>query len=250
MQLNGIGSSHHSDMHQVTNCLHNHNVTKRESSAAMSSASQMVNQQTLEQSLENNLSFSDWVKNMLGRTKSLWGKIWGTTEEGLVPGENPNSSGLQDVVTPMSVDAQANILSQGYTAPQDNPAYMQQPAQVARAATAVPPPQIISNNPYFSAIEDTGTQQQTLWQRIKVKFENITGYLTKHFSFSNRNSFQAKQENAKEDLSKKSRYRKGDMEINCVLTDESYLMDSYNSKGEYSKLAGEMLPKGSRDIYK
>lgn len=249
MQLNGIGSGHNSDMHHVTNCLHNHSVTKKEGGAAMSSASQLVSQQQkLEQSLENNLSFTDWVKNMLGKTKSLWGKIWGTTEEGLIPGENAESVGAQEVATPLSVDAQANILSQGYAAPQDNPVYMQQPAQVARAATAVPPPQTITANPYFSAIEDKGTQQQTLWQRIKVKFESITGYFTKHFSFSNRNSFQAKQENAKEDLSKRSRYRKGDMEIDCVLTDESYLMDSYNSKGEYSRLAGEMLPKGSRDI--
>ena len=150
--------------------------------------------------------------------------------------------------TPVSVDTQANILSQGYSSPQDNPAYMQQPAQVARAATAVPPPQTITHNPYFSALGDTGAQQQTLWQRLKVKFESITGYLTKHFSFSNPNNFQAKQEKPKEDLSKRSRYREDEMEIDCVLTDESYLMDSYNSKGEYSRLAGEMLPKGSKDI--
>lgn len=215
MQLNGIGSGHNLNLHHVTNCRHDHGVTQKESAAAMSSANQLVSQQQkLEQSLENNLSFTDWVKNMLGKTKSLWGKIWGTTEEGLVPGKNEDSTG----------------------------------AQVARAATAVPPPQTITHNPYFSALGDTGAQQQTLWQRLKVKFESITGYLTKHFSFSNPNNFQAKQEKPKEDLSKRSRYREDEMEIDCVLTDESYLMDSYNSKGEYSRLAGEMLPKGSKDI--
>ena len=47
---------------------------------------------------------------------------------------------------------------------------------------------------------------------------------------------QTKQQHTKEDLRKRSQYKEDDQEIECILTDESYLTDSYNRKGEYSHL--------------
>ena len=37
-------------------------------------------------------------------------------------------------------------------------------------------------------------------------------------------------------LRKRSQYKQDDQEIECILTDESYLTDSYNRKGEDSHL--------------
>ena len=70
---------------------------------------------------------------------------------------------------------------------------------------------------------------------MKVKFYSIAGQLLGRFS--NRNSLQSKQEKPKEDRRKHSTYRQDDVEIDCILTDDSYLMDSYDRKGEYSKLS-------------
>jgi hypothetical protein len=55
------------------------------------------------------------------------------------------------------------------------------------------------------------------------------------FGFQTRSSFQSGSR-PKGDLRRKSRYRKDEVEIDCILTDDSYLMDSYDRKGEYSKL--------------
>ena len=37
-------------------------------------------------------------------------------------------------------------------------------------------------------------------------------------------------------MRRRSKYRQDELEIDCVLTDESYLLDSYDRKGEYSQL--------------
>ena len=69
----------------------------------------------------------------------------------------------------------------------------------------------------------------------------LSGRLPGRFAgFWAKETFQTKQEQPKEDLRKRSKYRQNELEIDCVLTDDSYLQDSYNSKGEYSKLAGDM----------
>ena len=245
MQIGGIGSNHNSDMHQVTNCKHNHSVKKQDGNMSMTSSTQSQVQQSLQESLEMGMSFQTWVKNLLSGAKSLWGRIWGENAGGDASVENSSAvktdeSGTQTIMTPLSIQTEESVMSQGFDAACGNPAAqsdMRQTAKVTLAAEAVSPPNTYANNPYFSAIEDTGKQQETLWQKVRVKFQNVAGYLTKHFSFSNRNTFQAKQEKPKEDLSRRSRYRRDDIEIDCVLTDESYLMDSYNKKGEYSTLS-------------
>lgn len=245
MQIGGIGSNHNSDMHQVTNCKHNHSVKKQDGNMSMTSSTQSQVQQSLQESLEMGMSFQTWVKNLLSGAKSLWGRIWGENTGGDAPIENSSAvktdeSGTQTIMTPLSIQAEESVMSQGFDASKGNPAAqpdMRQISNVSQASAAVPPLSTYTNNPYFSAIEDTGRQQETLWQKVRIKFQNVAGYLTKHFSFSNRNTFQAKQEKPQEDLSRRSRYRRDDIEIDCVLTDESYLMDSYNKKGEYSTLS-------------
>lgn len=234
MQLNGIGSNHSSDMHNITNCLHDHKVTEKKGGASMSSQSQTASQQQIsKQSLENNFSLTDWMKNVLDGARNIFGKIWGTQEMADIPvqnngTDNPLGMGEEVLLTPMSEDA--NMLKD---------------PGLSQASAAVQPVQNLVNNPYFSAIGDTGQKQQTVWQKVRVRFQNIAGYLTKHFSFSNRNAFHAKQEKSREDLSRRSRYRKDDLEIDCVLTDESYLLDSYNKKGEYSTLSANNSNEGT-----
>lgn len=203
MQTSGIGSSH-SDAHQVTTCIHNHkHQLEGEVQGAASSASNTTQQvqSTSEQNGES-FSLSSWLQNTLSGAKRLLGKIWGESAE------TTHTSTLHS-------------------------------SQIEAASATVQPVQNYNNNPYFSAIEENAAPQQSIWQKIKVRFQNITGFLTKRFSFSNSSSFQTKQERPKEDLRRHSRYREDDLEIDCILTDDSYLMDSYNKKGEYSKLSAD-----------
>ena len=79
-------------------------------------------------------------------------------------------------------------------------------------------------------------------QRIRSRVKGVTGQLAgklpgRFFRFQAKNSFQARSEQKpEENLRKRSKYRKDELEIDCILTDESYLLDSYDRKGEYSQL--------------
>lgn len=233
MQINGIGSNHGSDMHNVTSCIHNHGDSKKKEGALKTPQEKSMNQQqTLRQSMEGGMSFRDWAEKMLGGVRKLWGKIWGSTENGETP-------------------PREETLTRDETLPKGNEMVSKEGEGTASyAAAIIPPQQSMNSNFYFAAIEDTGRQQETIAERIRIKFQNIAGQLTKHFSFSNKDAFQAKQEKPKEDLSRRSRYREDDMEIECVLTDESYLMDSYNKKGEYSTLAADKRNELGKSITK
>ena len=211
MQTSGIGSSH-SDAHQVTTCIHNHkHQLEGEVQGAAPSASSTTQQvQSTSEQKGESFSLSSWLQNTLSGAKRLLGKIWGESAE----------------------SAQGEIAETTHT----NTLHS---SQIEAASATVQPVQNYNNNPYFTAIEEYATSQQSIWQKIKVRFQNITGFLTKRFSFSNSSSFQTKQERPKEDLRRHSRYREDDLEIDCILTDDSYLMDSYNKKGEYSKLSAD-----------
>ena len=77
---------------------------------------------------------------------------------------------------------------------------------------------------------------------MRVRLKGTAGQLAGHlpgnfFNAQTNNSFQAGKERSREDLRKHSKFRKDELEIDCILTDDSYLLDSYDRKGEYSKLS-------------
>ena len=136
-------------------------------------------------------------------------KIWG---------ENPNMTSAEEVgdkSLPGSEQVMAQEAMAGATVRQQN----------------------LYDNPYFSAVEDAGKEKQSIWDKMRVRFQSVAGQLTKQFS--GRNAFQTKQQKPKEDLRRHSRYREDDLEIDCILTDDSYLLDSYDRKGKYSKLSAK-----------
>lgn len=163
-------------------------------------------------------SLSDWLSNSFSKVKNALRSFWNE-------GEEVSKTTVQDIKMPAEeeIDLEEGVPN----------------VVVAAAATNVQSTQELQNNPYFSAISDTGRQSETWWQRVKVKFTSVAGHLMKRFSFSGKNDFQTKQEQPKEDMRKRSRYKDDDLEMDCVLTDDSYLMDSYDKKGEYRKLSAK-----------
>ncbi len=229
MQINGVGNEHNSSNHNVTGCLHEHSVGLKDS-GRMSSVSMdtiTLSNQSQMAEREGQLSLSAWIDKTFSSGKDLLQRIWGSDQSTVTNGTMGQSMEEQ-VLTAFSDNGASRIAAAGANMQVDTERKIQQ-------------------NPYFAAVETDG-RPEGLWQRMKVKLKATAGRLTGRFpgKFAGawaKGAFQAKKEQPREDLRKRSKYRQDELEIDCVLTDDSYLQDSYNKKGEYSKLAGNVRGK-------
>ena len=218
MQLGGIGDNHSADMHQVTSCLHDHG-KQMEGKLGIQNELRSAYRQTIQENQEQQaqLSLTDILQKLLrsGRQRLLG--FWNGTGSA-VAGDNVGKSDKSQVMAPIN---DMHVTKQADT--------------TAREA-------VLQSNPYFAAVaESPKPTGVTLFQKVKLKCKNVAGELAQHlpgrfFNFQKKGSFQAKKEGSREDLRKRSKYRQDKVEIDCVLTDESYLLDSYDRKGEYSQL--------------
>lgn len=220
MQLGGIGGSHGGEIHQVTNCIHNHE-HKREPGGAAASSQAMSSQafQMQQQQQDAQMSLSAWLQKMLGNGKSFLKGVWGLNEVENASAQTGDRTG------------QAQLMAQ----PDERAGQVSRSAAARNAA--------MQENPYFLTMAPGESERRmTPLQRVRARVKSVTGQLAgklpgHFFRFQAKNSFQARPDNKpKEDLRKRSKYRKDELEIDCILTDESYLMDSYDRKGEYSRL--------------
>lgn len=248
MQLNGVGVEHSPEMHQITSCMHE-NHSQHQNTGAAGAAASGLDVQTAQPSAEpeGQFSLSAWVERTLGNGKRLLRAIWGSNETasagetGEKIGEAQVLAQINDISTAERPDVGATM---GPDSSQADHSQTPHTPQIAAASTALTQSRTIQNNPYFSAVEDTGRKQETLWQKVKVKFKDIAGQLAGHlpgnfFSTQTGNFFQAKQEQPKKDMRRHSKFREDEVEIDCILTDDSYLLDSYDRSGKYSKLSAE-----------
>lgn len=221
MQLNGIGDYHRAEQHQVTRCLHDHESTLK-GGAGLQIKPGATASQTLQQKVQQpEFSLADWLRQILQRGRQRLFGLWNGAET--VSGGEKAAKGEASSAAP-----QLN----------DN--------NVANAQGTVDRAAILQNNPFFSAVaEPPKASGATLMRKIRLKCKSVAGQLSRHLperfynlqkKFQKRGSSQAKKENPREDLRRRSKYREDQLEIDCVLTDESYLLDSYDRKGEYSQL--------------
>ncbi len=235
MQVGGIGNSgldNHSSSHQVTGCMHEHH-TENEKTGGMRASSfalSEVKQETTRSTPE--MTIMDTLKNVISKGFSFFGGLW-----------NGGGSGQE------STTSQTTTLTTESVASEDNPTLQQadvhHPA-VAAAASAVQQDTKYMENPYFTTTSDTGKTKENLAEKIRIRLRDMGGQLTKRFggrfggratgNFTGKNTLDSGRKKTGEDLRKRSRYKEDDLEIDCVLTDDSYLMDSYDRRGEYSKL--------------
>lgn len=259
MQINGIGTGHSSSDHHVTDCLHEHSAGRKTGgAAAMGGLTDTVtlSQQSAAAQPEGQFSLSAWLDKTLNNGKKLWQGFWGSERSAAANGNGGQSLAEQALAMSEAENNASGALlhgqqtgevrgHSGYGIRSEQVHTLHAP-QAAAAATAVQAEQdhVLQQNAYFEAVE-TGGRKETLWQKMKVKFRDVAGQMSGHLpgrftSFQAKSSFQMKQEAPKEDLRKRSKYRQDELEIDCVLTDDSYLQDSYNRRGEYSRLAGDM----------
>lgn len=223
MQLGGIGDHHNSGMHQVTSCLHGHE-NSLEGKMKMLVQPGAATQQTLQVHQEQSaqLSIYDWMQKLLRSTGQRLLGFWRGSDTAAVGQSGEKAGGSQ-------------TMAQVYPA---------NDTDVTNNTNQVKQAQLLQQNPYFSAVApDSKTVQPSLGQRIKMKCKGVASQLADHlpgrfmhFNFEKQGSFHAGKNGAKEDLRKRSKYRKDTLEIDCVLTDDSYLLDSYDRRGEYTQL--------------
>lgn len=224
--IGGVGGGG-SDTHHVTKCIHDHSKHHLEGNMGASGvSSQAAQMQTQKQSQDAQFSLSEWLQRTLNGGKRIWRGIWGVNDTNAT-----NIAGTAD----KAGSAQA-LASLGENGANGQGVVNVHTAAVQNAAA-------IQGNPYFAEVPQKHVPAYMVpFQKVRAKVvaaaEKLAGKLPgKAFRFQARNSFQAKPENRpKEDLRKRSKYKKDELEIDCVLTDESYLMDSYDRNGEYSQL--------------
>ena len=218
MQVGGVGSGHDTYSHQVTGCIHEHGENKDVGGAG----TKLGSVQTAEEVLQENSSVNlmSWVQNISSKGKQLLQKIWGESKEAndAITSQNGNGNhiaGQETLVTGNSVGVKTTMNR----------------AAVETAAT----------HTYFRPVEAKDAMPANPFQKVRYQVQKVARKLMDRlpgrFLGSHTGDFlQTKQEQTKEDLRKRSQYKQDDQEIECILTDESYLTDSYNRKGEYSHL--------------
>lgn len=243
MQLGGIGSEHGAAMHQVTACAHDHSHVNQEGGATASAARTAAQLQQTDTQQDGQFSLAAWLDRTLGSGKRMLKGFWNGSE-GISAGQAGDKTGSAQIMAQIydsnSADNSGRDAAARDSRQQDIPQAIHTP-QIAAAATAVNPETML-HNAEAAGVGDPGIRQENMWQKIRVKFKDITGQLAGHlpgsfFRFQPENSFHAKQEQPREDLRKRSKVRRDEAKLDCFRTDDSYLLDSYDRRGEYSKLS-------------
>lgn len=220
MQLGGIDTDHSSHTHQVTGCLHEH-TTAQKGDALASAAAQAARLKQQEQQQKTQFSLAELMEKTIEKGRAILRGIWGTSVEEGEAAEDGKAELAQPTLTKAERDVHA--------------------AEIAGTVGRKTLEHQTQVNPYFQPVEHTAVPDVTPVQKLRTKIKEAASQLADHlpgrfFGSQGKNSLQTKQEQAKEDLRKRSRYKKDETEIDCILTDESYLMDSYDRKGEYTQL--------------
>ncbi len=223
MQLGGIGSEHTSQTHRVTSCMRGHTHSHQGAAAA----GQTAQAQEQLQQLQREKTIWDRLQNLTQKGQALIGRLWGGTknEAGSVDGTDGQLSSYA------RADGQSDSCAQELAKP-----CVRTDGQLNSYVGAQE-----RVNPYFRVQEQADPVRMTPLQRVRTKIKSAAGQLAGHlpgrlFGEQTRSSLDKKYKDGQEDLRKHSRYKRDEEEIDCILTDESYLMDSYDRNGAYRQL--------------
>lgn len=223
MQVQGIGNEHNKQMHHVTTCIYDHSVAKKTGGAAMASqAGRIVSEAVDSRQPEGRFSLSAWLEKTMRSGKHILMQFWG---EGGAASKEAGAAAEEAVLSAEHASSNAAGHDSSLT------------GQSVLSTVLHEPP--ARNNPYFSPVENPHTTTQSVREKMRIRLKGITKYFSKHpaGSFLGKDTFRAKQEKPKEDLHRRSKYKEEDRELECVLTDDSYLLDSYDRRGGYSRIS-------------
>ena len=244
MQFHGIGREEHSaQSHRVTTCMHDHSHFKMETGAARAaSASANAQSQQVSQG-EGQFSLSAWLEKRFAKGKGLLRSIWGSSEASQA-GEPGDRSGVAQMMAQIGESREAD--SRGKNLPgqeslQPDELRTLQAAQVGQAAAAVTGPRAEEASD-AAAAREAGGEEENLWRKMKVRFQDITGQLTgrrrqQEARTRARSSVQMDRVRPQEARPRTKKPDRDALETDSYRVEESYLLDSYDRKGEYSKIS-------------
>lgn len=201
--INGHTNVAH-EQHKVMDCIHEGQPQK--SGGAGSPAERSGLDISLKETEAPQWNLFHWMGNLVSKGKNGLRDFWGS--EDAVNTERPSMTGTDGAVTDGERLAEhtAKYFVPAMAEPQKQPGWF-----------------------------------QNMREKTRIKFEEIRNALSKQFKNSQTLSAETKRDgrNLKKEEKNRSReslYREDELEIACVITDDSYLLDSYNKKGTYSKL--------------
>lgn len=240
IDTSGNNFDSHGSSHRITHGFHNHH-EHGENNGHIRSLSQDISQGVQAPVSETQGEGPGFWRTFADSAKNLWGRIWGESqgvnEIGNIAGDAVGDEQLMAQVGPANMAEGSGMDTHGPT---------------VAAAASVAQGAFSRENPYFTTVEDENVPKDSFMRRMKIRFRELTNQFKKQFSgrfgrktgeFSGRGTLNSGQQKPKEDLRRHSRYREDGLEMDCVLTDDSYLMDSYDRSGGYSRLTTDMNTK-------
>lgn len=171
-------------------------------------------------------NITGWFRHLMDGGKNWLGRIW---ENGGTPADTQTQSSQSGEVRHTLQQAQEQAV---------------QTVQLQGLSYAA--------NPYFIPADKQGGAAEMpadIKTRLKIKLEPVTKFMERHFhkNFQKKKGFLSgdRKQEQKEDLRRHSRYREDELELECMITDDSYLLDSYDKKGEFTTI-GEAGQKNGR----
>lgn len=225
MQIGGFDD--HSSAHHITSCIHDHGSRKKEEAGMLKGPGAEQNQVSQSQTERVDYrNITGWFRHLMDGGKNWLGKIWGN---GGTPADTQTQSSQSGEVRHTLQQAQEQAV---------------QTVQLQGLSYAA--------NPYFIPADKQGGAAEMpadIKTRLKIKLEPVTKFMERHFhkNFQKKKGFLSgdRKQEQKEDLRRHSRYREDELELECMITDDSYLLDSYDKKGEFTTI-GEAGQKNGR----
>lgn len=207
--MNSQGTSGH--VHHVTECIHEEKRKLPQGGAASSARINAAESVQTVTKQETQWDLFAWVGKAMGRgmsgIRSLFGLGRSTGNQALRGSE----AARETVMVQLLPDQRSGMEH--------------------AAAYFVPTKEAVPNNSWF----------QSLKTRASIRFGVIRDSLTKYLKQEQGLQMGTGKQGAFSQREKESRrriepYRPEEPKIQCIATDDSYLLDSYNKKGDYSKL--------------
>ena len=227
MQIGNLGG--HGDLHQITECMHGHEHMKIKAdmngaagAAAQSAAQSVSNTETISMS-----NINTWLTNLLNKSRNMFGRIWG--DSGI---SSDNAAGTIAAERNASAAQQGASDSARSTYAAQSAVSVHQNIDMTAAGKA--------GTPWFIPVEHQGTVRTAhpggIRERVKMRFSSVSGFVAKHLPTGSGTFSGMKKHKKEENLTRKSHYKDEKSEIECILTDDSYLLDSYDKNGEYKQI--------------
>ncbi len=220
--INGIGNDVNNQLmdnhvHHVTDCIHEDRMQRNKETAGGLRDSVTLTSEQVKQIPETGQNIFQWVEQVINQG------ITGIKNFFSIPGDG----GLSD-------NTSTGTNSQDLRGAQNSLMAQLMPDEEAISDTTakyfVPAQEEIPANNWYANLKN----------RVRIKFGEIRNSLSKFLKQDQTLNMGAGNSGSRnkqqEDKSRLSVYKKNELEINCIITDDSFLLDSYNRKGDYSKL--------------